>query len=550
MLHQGRSFVLFCIIFGIQVLSEVPRPRGVPISRAALYQPTKDDKFTCFDGKKTIEFYKVNDNYCDCADGSDEPGTSACFNGIFHCVNAGHKPKNLPSSRVNDGICDCCDGSDEYESKTHCGNKCSELGKEDRQREKRRSEMAEKGFQMRSEMAFKGKTLKAEHSTRIVELEKSKAEAQSLKAERELLKKEAEDTEQSALQYYRDLDEAEKKTREESEALENRNEAEENFKKFDSNGDGILDIAEIQTRVIFDRDRDGEITEAEAKYFLDEYDQVDFDNFVTLSWPKIKPILMLDSGLFKPPTDKPNEEEDHGEDGAGEDYAAGEGEEYAVDSEDHHEDVDDEHGYEEGDEEDHAGEEDDEVGEGEVEQVQRQEPKTPERVYDPETQKLIESANEARNQYSIAERELRELESELIKLQDLMDKDFGPDEEYGPLGGECFNFEDREYVYKLCPFDRASQQPKSGGAETRLGSWDKWAGPDTNKYSAMLYSNGAGCWNGPARSALIQLECGLDTRITGVSEPNRCEYVYVMETPAACDISGGNGSRDDTHDEL
>lgn len=32
------------------------------------------DSFTCFDGLKTIKFQHINDNYCDCQDGSDEPG--------------------------------------------------------------------------------------------------------------------------------------------------------------------------------------------------------------------------------------------------------------------------------------------------------------------------------------------------------------------------------------------------------------------------------------------------------------------------------------------
>lgn len=53
----------------------------------------------------------------------------ACPQGQFHCTNAGHKPKNIPSSRVNDGICDCCDASDEYQSHGKCANVCSELGK-------------------------------------------------------------------------------------------------------------------------------------------------------------------------------------------------------------------------------------------------------------------------------------------------------------------------------------------------------------------------------------------------------------------------------------
>ena len=167
--------------------------------------------------------------------------------------------------------------------------------------------------------------------------------------------------------------------------------------------------------------------------------------------------------------------------------------------------------------------------------------------YDPETQQIIYQANEARNQFAVAERELRELESELQRVEESLSKDFGPHEEYAPLEGQCFNFEDREYVYKVCPFDLASQQPKHGGSETRLGTWDRWDGKP-NKYTTMLFSNGAACWNGPQRTAVINLECGLETKVTSVSEPNRCEYVYQVETPAACYVADSGSS--DTHDEL
>lgn len=37
-----------------------------------LYDPSKD--FTCLDGSQLIRFSSVNDDYCDCNDGSDEPG--------------------------------------------------------------------------------------------------------------------------------------------------------------------------------------------------------------------------------------------------------------------------------------------------------------------------------------------------------------------------------------------------------------------------------------------------------------------------------------------
>ena len=81
---------------------------------------------TC-DGSRHIPAAYVEDDYCDCADGSDETTTGACADTLFTCPNVPYTPTELFSSRVNDGICDCCDGADEFSGL--CRNECIALAR-------------------------------------------------------------------------------------------------------------------------------------------------------------------------------------------------------------------------------------------------------------------------------------------------------------------------------------------------------------------------------------------------------------------------------------
>ena len=78
--------------------------------------------FSCDNNTKIYPIEKLNDDFCDCEDGSDENKTNACSNGKFYCSNYLYFKKVISTSKLNDGICDCCDGSDEFDGQ--CPNEC------------------------------------------------------------------------------------------------------------------------------------------------------------------------------------------------------------------------------------------------------------------------------------------------------------------------------------------------------------------------------------------------------------------------------------------
>lgn len=472
--------LFFCLV--VTSNASENRLRGVSLLRKTFYDPAKD--FTCLDGSETIPFSLVNDDYCDCADGSDEPGTSACPNGMFYCINKGHKPQELLSSRVNDGICDCCDGSDEYDSSTQCSNTCEELGKKSREEKKLKLERQEAGYKIKLQYISDGDKSKSEKHDRLAEL---KAEIGMLDAELitlEEAKSAAEEPERLA------KEEQDKKWEEERQAqraAEKEAQARKGFDILDVNKDNLISMDEIQLRHKVD-DINNNVSKEEAIDYLGGEEPLDFDTFYAMAWDKVDENVDLTE-------DKPMETDDKAADN-----------EIAKDEE-----IEDDFDDDEEEEDDNKG-----------------------RVYDEATQALIDIADKARKEVQEAKDKKQDLEREIREAEKFLEMDFGKNNEFIPLYEQCYEFTDREYTYKLCLFQKCTQRNKNGGSETSLGVWGHWDGPEGDRYSRMKYENGEKCWNGPSRSTVVKLKCGSEEKVTAAMEPNRCEYLMEFITSAIC----------------
>ncbi|XP_069460328.1 glucosidase 2 subunit beta isoform X2 [Ambystoma mexicanum] len=278
---------------------EVTRPRGVSLSNRHFYDETKP--FTCLDGSATIVFDRVNDDYCDCADGSDEPGTPACPNGKFHCTNAGYRPQYIPSSRVNDGICDCCDGTDEFNSGVVCENTCKEKGRKARETLQQLAEVSREGFRLKQELIEGASKGREEKRGKVTELQQSKAsleeQVELLKAKKEAAEKpeqEAKSVHQKAWDELKEVQKAEKEQARGTEA----------FAELDDDEDGMISVSELQSHLELDENGDGALSEDEAQALLGGIDQADVTIFHDKVWPAIKDKYKSEVPHPKQPTEQ------------------------------------------------------------------------------------------------------------------------------------------------------------------------------------------------------------------------------------------------------
>jgi protein kinase C substrate 80K-H len=155
---------------------------------------------------------------------------------------------------------------------------------------------------------------------------------------------------------------------------------------------------------------------------------------------------------------------------------------------------------------------------------------------------------EARGALNTAKSEYDAKKSQLENYQADLARDYGADDVFRALKGQCISKDSGEYTYELCWLAGTTQKPKKGGANTGMGNFvsidkvilDDIIPPDgkglgSGEHIALKYENGNHCWNGPSRSTLVILGCAEKDEIWKITESEKCVYRMEVGTPAACD---------------
>ncbi|KDN36198.1 hypothetical protein K437DRAFT_260198 [Tilletiaria anomala UBC 951] len=522
-------------------------PRGVAPQDVAKYAPKlgTTDRWQCLTTGEEIPHVAINDDYCDCADGSDEPGTSACNNARFYCANEGHIPAYILSSRVNDGICDpeCCDGSDEYDAKVQCPDTCGKMGKE-----------------YRNHMAQQENTRRAGAKIRAKYISDAKKKVSALQADAAKLTdalaraRDAEAKSKAALEY---AENADKETTARKKAMPL-----------------YGTLTQFQSALHALSTRNSELTQEleQLTNLLDDLAKGYNPNYQDMA---VKGAVMAyaswrrDNAGGGAPDAAGDEAPSEGHAGGLADEPAARLErlknpgEWPVDKvfeladQDVLELMD---GIDSGEKAGHDA--------GLLFRIHEYLPDSVVPYFEAFVDTLLdlllkaniissvkrvrpagasadivpENVSRAREAYNKDTSEVRRLESELATKQagvGLSPEKFGREGEFKSLEGTCVERPIAEYVYEFCFGGRATQKPRNG-AHVSLGSFNRFnpennSSPDQDEYySTAIYDNGQRCWNGPDRSVFVNLVCDTKNGLLDVFEAEKCIYSMTVSTPAIC----------------
>lgn len=491
--------------------------RGVQAEHEVTFrQALASGTFSCLNGiGPTLPISAVNDEYCDCDDGSDEPGSGACSYKLryhatwrFQCAYTKVK-KELFHSRINDGICDCCDGTDEYLGHITCKDTCAEVAEKEEREQRERAERRAAGLKAMAEMVEEGNRIRAEKE-------------QELKAKREELvtvEAEVQNTEKART-------EEEAKENEEREVIKRNSlaakvvwEAEQEQKKAAAAAAKAAEPveaapekpAEVVLGARFRCTQWRQTGECKGSGPRDASADKACDVVILAGWSGYCECNEVDSGTeVKYEKDCGHAElnceyvcKHEGKDGiirngvdepatAGDATAAAEPVEETFkldDGSSHHR---------------------------------------------PEATTARQANTDAVHKKNSLNERIESLEKETSSTA------FTP--ALLSLKDKCFERDEGSYVYKMCLYSSFTQNAKNGHGQTSLGSWEgfgektysSWAG-SAQDTSIMHFKNGGHCWNGPTRTVEVHVVCGPQNELVSITEPSMCTYKAVFHTPGVCE---------------
>ncbi|THX11380.1 hypothetical protein D6D13_04710 [Aureobasidium pullulans] len=529
--------------------SEPSRPRGVGPEFAKFYKDA--ESFTCISNPSIkIPFSQVNDDYCDCPDGSDEPGTSACSYLFplspstrsdttnkdqinvtqvlpgFYCKNKGHQPSYVPYTSVNDGFCDydlCCDGSEEWAGVggVKCQNKCDEIGKEWRKKNESRQRALNNANKKRKEYTNEAQRLRKEVEDRIntlhtqlkaseihvTDMEKELAEVERREKGKVvksqgakqgkmgvlvgLAKQRTEELRDHLVRVRLERDTSKDRVKELEAILSTfKEEYNPNF-----NDEGVKRAVRAWEDYAA-RDKSGDDTSAHDRD-LNEITKTDADNgldwesYLQTEGEDVEVLYEIENYLPKPLRDWVDQKlRDLRimliENGILADLSAEGGESSAV--------------------------------------------------------------NDAKNRLKSAQDAVNSQRKDLESHNEDLNKEYGPDGVFRALKGQCISVDSGEYTYELCFMEHTTQKSKKGGSNTRMGNFVRFdkitvdeevsadgKGLGSGERIAMRHENGQHCWNGPNRSTTVILACAEQNEIWKVFEEEKCVYRMEVGSPAVCE---------------
>ncbi|CAK7905901.1 hypothetical protein CAAN3_08S03334 [[Candida] anglica] len=508
MIFNGVALTTLASIVITGVSSEII---GVHPSRQHLYEPTivnGEQVWKCLgDPSIVLDYSQINDDFCDCPDGSDEPGTNACPYSAdrepFYCENKGHISGYIDHFKLNDGVCDyeyCCDGSDEYANESLCPNKCKEIHDQFEKYKQNSKDEIQKSLDVKKQLVQESTDVRENLEKSALILKNVLAEDEKtlleLKSRLENLVVDSPETEvdeeqghinfdpqfeklSSYIQSQKQIiDKQKEKAQKLAAMLENLvnnynpnfndaavKEAVRNYQNFASNDDDTEDQLESQIH----EDADSVLNELR--------EQVQIQPPVASTSPTQAPLIVVPSfqnmvhyyydrvinnflNAPKPPSDK-------------------------------------------------------------------QESPSKEKNSKPTKRVNSEEASILSADISGIELEINAKKAELSIVEEDLQTNYGEQDILRSVRGKWVANKLGEYRYNLGFFEAIYQE--GHGNNVLIG---KFSSIDAN--NRLVYQRGEKCWNGPHRSAVVELLCGPTTKLLSVSEPEKCEYYFQLMTPIVC----------------